>query len=191
MSEPTIDEQLAARRALRDAATVRMIEHPCPDACGHDHLTPEKITAWGLWWALRRTGRMGEHQKAALALEAQHKPLPEPEQPARPPREGEVPTAAWAIYRLADENGWYGGFTYSRGPKTDSRSGRFLRMVDVITLRLGRHVPPLDLQRLVVAWVDGSFESATAWGAGSPATVLGSPALKAHLQHDPAERKAS
>ena len=189
--EAWVEEALARRREARASALQRAIDYPCPDRCEHDHLTVDKITAWGLWWALRQTGRMGDHQKAALALEAQHRPLPEPEIAARPPREGEVPDAAWAIYRLADENGWYGGFTYSRGPKLDSRSGRFLRMVDVITLRLGRQLHALtDLQRVVVAWFDGSYESATAWGAGSPAAVLGSPALKQHLQDYP-ERKAS
>jgi hypothetical protein len=38
------------------------------------------------------------------------------------------------------------------------------------------------MQRLVAAWFDGKFESATAWGAGSPAVVLGSADMKAHIE---------
>ena len=177
------ERALAARRALRDAATVRMVEHPCPDACGHDHLSADKIAEWGLWSILRKTGRMGkEHVQAAL--EALADPLPEPEVTARPPREGEVPAAAWAAYRLAEDHGWYGGPTYSRGPLTDARTGKFRRMADVITLRLARQLPGGDLadvQRLVAAWIDGSFKGATAWGAGSPAQVLSSTEMKTHI----------
>jgi hypothetical protein len=184
VSEPTIDEQLAARRALRDDATARMTERPCPDACGHDHLSPQQIAAWGLWNVLRVTGRMGKEHVAA-ALEALAPRLPDPEVYARPPRAGEVPKSAWETFRLGEEHGWYGSLTYSRGPHVHSRTGKYLRMVDVITLRLARQLPGAtlsDMQRLVAAWFDGKFETATAWGAGSPAVALGSPDMKAHIE---------
>jgi hypothetical protein len=60
-------------------------------------------------------------------------------------------------------------------------------MVDVITLRLARQLPGAtlsDMQRLVAAWFDGKFETATAWGAGSPAVVLGSADMKAHIERN-------
>lgn len=180
------ERALAARRTLRDDATARQLANPCPDACGHGHLTPEQIAAWGLWSVLRRTGRMGkEHVNAAL--EALADPLPDPEVLARPPREGEVPASAWAAYRLGEDHGWYGSITYSRGPQVHSRTGKYLRMVDVITLRLARQVDGgrlSDMQRLVAAWFDGSFETATAWGAGSPAVVLSSADMKRHIERN-------
>lgn len=186
MTEPTIDEQLAARHALRDEATRRQAEHPCPDACGHDHLSPGKIAAWGLWNVLRVTGRMGKEHVAA-ALEALAPRLPDPEVYARPPRAGEVPKSTWETYRLAEDHGWYGSLTYSRGPHVHSRTGKYLRMVDVITLRLARQLPGGaldDLQRLVAAWFDGKFETATAWGAGSPARALSSAEMKQHIERN-------
>jgi hypothetical protein len=187
VSEAWVEEALAARRKLRADALVEQREQPCPHACGHDHLSPDQIAAWGLWNVLRVTGRMGK-EHVAIALEALADPLPDPEVYARPPREGEVPKTAWAIFRRAEDHGWYGSITYSRGPRTHARSGKYLRMTDVITVRLARQLPgrPLsDLQRLVAAWFDGSFESATAWGAGSPAVVLNSSDLKTHIERNP------
>jgi hypothetical protein len=124
-------------------------------------------------------------EHVAAALEALAPRLPDPEVYARPPREGEVPKSAWEVYRLGEDHGWYGSLTYSRGPHVHSRTGKYLRMVDVITLRLARQLPGAtlsDMQRLVAAWFDGKFETATAWGAGSPAVVLGSADMKAHIE---------
>jgi len=175
------ERALAARRRLRDEATARIAERPCPDACGHGHLTPEQIATWGLWGVLRQTGRVGKEHVAA-ALEAMAEPLPLPEVLARPAADDEVPKTARALYDLAIEHGWYGSITYSRGPIAHARTGKFLRMVDAICVRLARQLDPRTMQRVAAGWLDGKFESATAWQTGEAARVLGSDLVKAHVR---------
>lgn len=181
MSEPTIDEQLAARRALRADSIARQLANPCPDECGHDHLAPEQIAAWGLWGVLRRTGRMGKEHVAA-ALEALADPIPAPEVLARPAAPGEIPKTAQALYDDAIAAGWYGSITYSRGPIAHASTGKFLRMVDSICVRLARQVTPRTMQRVVAGWTDGAFAKATVWDAGEPARILDAEPVKAHVR---------
>lgn len=189
MTEPTIDEQLAARRKLRDDATARQLANPCPGECGHGHLTAEQLTAWGLWSVLRRTGRVGKEHVAA-ALEALADPIPNPEVLARPAAVGEIPKTAQQLYDLAITHGWYGSITYSRGPVTHSRTGKFLRMVDSICVRLARQgndPRARTMQRVVAGWTDGAFAKATVWDAGQPARILDAEPVKAHVR-TPTER---
>lgn len=102
--------------------------------------------------------------------EPEAEPYPAPEVPARPALAADLPSAAAALDKLADQHGWTVEAWYMRGTRMDSR-GKPTRVVSSVVLRMHR-----DGHRLVAVWEEGKFD--TGYNLTHYAEMIGSAALK-------------
>lgn len=160
---------------------------------------PVYVSDWTLWLWQRAAELGGGDDGWRAAVDEMHRAvalkvnppepelyvLPAPEVRSRPAAGSEVPKGARDFINTMMKAEWRLATFYSRGPVIHARSGRALRMADVIGVRGERRghdgLPGELIERCAAVWQDGKSDGAWYWLAGDMPRKMGVQALLAQV----------